>query len=85
MSECAVGYMGDRMIACKKCDTKYEEHASYCNICDLPLTDDAGESSGKQFIDQTTGSNDKNVEKDDGVTIHGVFGIWILSAGKQIW
>ena len=32
------------MIECKKCGTKYEDDASYCNNCDLSLIDEKGVS-----------------------------------------
>lgn len=36
------------MIACKKCDTEYEDHASYCNVCDLPLVGEDGKNLEKE-------------------------------------
>ena len=32
------------MKRCKKCGTEYEDYATYCNTCDLPLVDDRGGS-----------------------------------------
>jgi len=30
------------MISCAKCGTKYEDYATYCNQCDLPLANNDG-------------------------------------------
>ncbi len=30
------------MITCEICGTEYEDHASYCNICDVSLIDEGG-------------------------------------------
>lgn len=32
------------MITCEGCSTEYEDFASYCNLCDKPLTDETGTS-----------------------------------------
>lgn len=37
------------MITCKSCGTEYEDYASYCNTCDLPLSDESGESLNKEL------------------------------------
>ncbi len=30
------------MIKCKQCGAEYEDYASYCNACDIPLIDEDG-------------------------------------------
>ncbi len=32
------------MITCKQCGAEYEDYASYCNTCDIPIIDEGGEN-----------------------------------------
>lgn len=62
------------MIVCNKCNTVYEDYATYCNECevDLPTNPDWGTNWADQIIKQqhsiTNETDNQNIEQPDSIS-----------------